>query len=164
MNEYLQTDLFFMAEAIKVAKKAMKIGDIPIGAIIVKDDTIVGKGYNKKHITKNPMDHAEIIALKKAASTLGDWRLNGCVLYSTMEPCIMCSGAIIHFRISRVVFGCLEPKFGGVVSNDRIFDIPSLNHRVEYSYGLYEQDIKKLMQKFFKELREKKKITSASKD
>lgn len=148
-------DYFFMKETIKTAKKAFKIGDIPIGSILVKDEKIIGRGYNKKFITKNPLDHAEIIAMRKGSIKIGDWRLNGCTLYSTMEPCIMCAGAILHYRVSRVVFGCLEPKFGGVISNDRIFDIKNLNHRVEYSYGIYEEEIKNMVKEFFKKIRKK---------
>ncbi|MEF3255427.1 MAG: nucleoside deaminase [Deferribacterales bacterium] len=135
---------------------ALKIGDIPIGAVLVKDNNIIGRGYNRKYISKNPLDHAEILALKRGSKKIGDWRLNGTTLYSTMEPCIMCAGAILHYRVSRVVFGCLEPKFGGVISNDRIFDIDTLNHKVEYSYGILEDEIKFLMKSYFREIRAKK--------
>lgn len=148
-----EKDLFFMRKTIDVAKRALKYGDVPIGAIVVLDDKIVSMGYNKKRITKNPLDHAEIIALRRAAKKIGDWRLNDCTLYSTLEPCIMCAGAILHFRIKRVVFGTLEPKFGGVVSNDKIFDIKTLNHRVAYEYGAYEEEIREMMRGFFKKIR-----------
>ncbi|ADR19161.1 CMP/dCMP deaminase zinc-binding protein [Calditerrivibrio nitroreducens DSM 19672] len=148
-------DLLFMKKTIQVAKRALKYDDVPIGAIVVMDGKIIASGYNRKKTTKNPLDHAEIIAMKKAARKIGDWRLNNCVLYSTLEPCIMCAGAILHYRIKRVVFGTLEPKFGGVVSNDRIFDIKTLNHRVEYEFGFFEEEIKGMMRDFFKKVRGK---------
>jgi len=148
-------DLLFMKKTIQVAKRALKYDDVPIGAIVVMDGKIIASGYNRKKTTKNPLDHAEIIAMKKAARKIGDWRLNNCVLYSTLEPCIMCAGAILHYRIKRVVFGILEPKFGGVVSNDRIFDIKTLNHRVEYEFGFFEEEIKGMMRDFFKKVRGK---------
>ncbi|MCX8085162.1 MAG: nucleoside deaminase [Calditerrivibrio sp.] len=146
-------DNIFMAKTIEVAKRALKYNDVPVGAIVVHGNTILSTGYNKKRVTKNSLDHAEIIALKRAAKKLGDWRLNECTLYSTLEPCIMCAGAILHFRIKRVVFGILEPKFGGVISNAKIFDIETLNHSVEYEYGIFEDKIRSLMQNFFKNLR-----------
>jgi len=150
-----EKDIYFMKKTIDVAKKALKYNEVPIGAIVVCDDKIVATGYNKKNKTKNPLDHAEIIALRRASKKIGDWRLNSCILYSTLEPCIMCAGAIIHYRIRRVVFGVPEPKFGGVISNDRIFDLTTLNHKVEYEYGLFEDEIKQMMRSFFLKLRGK---------
>jgi len=150
-----EKDIYFMKKTIDVAKKALKYDEVPIGAIVVCDDKIVATGYNKKNKTKNPLDHAEIIALRRASKKIGDWRLNSCILYSTLEPCIMCAGAIIHYRIRRVVFGVPEPKFGGVISNDRIFDLTTLNHKVEYEYGLFEDEIKQMMRSFFLKLRGK---------
>lgn len=150
-----EKDIYFMKKTIDVAKKALKYDEVPIGAIVVCDDKIVAAGYNKKNKTKNPLDHAEIIALRRASKKIGDWRLNSCILYSTLEPCIMCAGAIIHYRIRRVVFGVPEPKFGGVISNDRIFDLTTLNHKVEYEYGLFEDEIKQMMRSFFLKLRGK---------
>jgi tRNA(adenine34) deaminase len=150
-----EKDIYFMKKTIDVAKKALKYDEVPIGAIVVCDDKIVATGYNKKNKTKNPLDHAEIIALRRASKKFGDWRLNSCILYSTLEPCIMCAGAIIHYRIRRVVFGVPEPKFGGVISNDRIFDLTTLNHKVEYEYGLFEDEIKQMMRSFFLKLRGK---------
>ncbi len=148
-----EKDLFFMRKTIEVAKRALRYDDVPIGAIVVLNDKVISTGYNKKRLTKNPLDHAEIIALKRAAKKLGDWRLNECTLYSTLEPCIMCAGAILHYRIKRVVFGTTEPKFGGVISNDKIFDITTLNHKVEYEYGAYEEEIREMMRGFFKKIR-----------
>jgi len=150
-----EKDIYFMKKTIDVAKKALKYDEVPIGAIVVCDDKIVATGYNKKNKTKNLLDHAEIIALRRASKKIGDWRLNSCILYSTLEPCIMCAGAIIHYRIRRVVFGVPEPKFGGVISNDRIFDLTTLNHKVEYEYGLFEDEIKQMMRSFFLKLRGK---------
>lgn len=154
--EFDINDQQFMKEAILQAEQGAAAGDIPVGAIVVKDGEVIGKGYNRKFITGDPTDHAEMIAMKDAADHIGDWRLNGCTLYSTAEPCIMCSGAILHYRIDRVVFGVLEPKFGGVISHATLFDIPELNHRLTYTHGLFKEEIVTMMKTFFKQLREKK--------
>lgn len=146
-------DKFYMQKAIDLALLASEKGDVPVGAIVVKDDIVIAEGHNYKENSKDPTMHAELIALKNAAEKLGDWRLNGCTLYSTLEPCIMCAGAVIHYRIERVVFGVTEPKFGGVVTKATIFDIDSLNHKVEYSYGVFEEEIGLMMKSFFKKIR-----------
>jgi tRNA(adenine34) deaminase len=142
-----------MKYTIELAKKAFEKGDVPVGAIVVKNGDIIGEGHNEKEIFKDPTMHAELIALKNAAKYVGDWRLNDCTLYSTLEPCIMCAGAILHFRIQRVVFGVTEPKFGGVVTKAALFDIDTLNHKVRYSVGIFEEEIKELMKRFFKKRR-----------
>ncbi|MBZ4672592.1 MAG: CMP/dCMP deaminase zinc-binding protein [Deferribacteraceae bacterium] len=139
-----------MQIALNYAKKAFDNGDVPVGAIVVKDDKIIGNGFNIKEKTKDPTQHAEIVAMREAANVIGDWRLNDCTLYSTLEPCIMCAGAILHFRINRVVFGVAEPKFGGVITKANLFDINTLNHKVDYAYGIYEEEIKSIMRLFFK--------------
>lgn len=139
-----------MQIALDYAKKAFDNKDVPVGAIVVKNGKVIGNGFNLKEKTKDPTMHAEIVAMREAAVRVGDWRLNDCTLYSTLEPCIMCAGAILHFRIKRVVFGVPEPKFGGVITKANLFDIDTLNHQVDYAYGIYEEDIKSIMQLFFK--------------
>ena len=146
-------DKFYMRKAIDLAVLASKKGDVPVGAVVVNGNKVIAEGYNFKENSKDPTMHAELIALKNASEVLGDWRLNECTLYSTLEPCIMCAGAIIHYRIKRVVFGVVEPKFGGVVTKAKIFDIDSLNHRVDYSYGVFEEEISCMMKNFFKKVR-----------
>ncbi|TYB33486.1 MAG: nucleoside deaminase [Flexistipes sinusarabici] len=147
-------DKRLMDEAVKLAFEAFQSGDVPVGAVVVKDGEIIGRGSNKKELKKDASAHAEMLALQEAAEYLGDWRLNSCVLYSTTEPCIMCAGAILHFRISEVVFGVMEPKFGGVLSNVNLFDLDTLNHRVKYRYGLESEIITKLMKNFFRKIRD----------
>jgi len=142
-----------MEIALEFAEKAFELGDVPVGAIVVKDEKIIGNGFNLKEKTKDPTMHAEIVAMREAAYSIGDWRLNDCTLYSTLEPCIMCAGAILHFRIKRVVFGVTEPKFGGVITKANLFDIDTLNHKVDYAYGIFEDEIKTLMKNFFRKLR-----------
>lgn len=146
-------DRFYMEKALELATLASQMGDVPVGSIIVKDSTIIAEGYNLKENSKDPTMHAELIALKNAVVKTGDWRLNECTLYSTLEPCIMCAGAIVHYRIKRVVFGVSEPKFGGVITKANIFDIETLNHSVEYSYGIFEDEISSLMKSFFRKIR-----------
>jgi len=153
-EKFYLNDKRFMDEAVKLAFKAFQTGDVPVGAVVVKDDEIIGRGFNKKELTKDASAHAEMLALQEAAKYLGDWRLNLCTLYSTTEPCIMCAGAILHFRISEVVFGVREPKFGGVLSNASLFDLDTLNHRVKYRYGLESEVITKLMKDFFRKIRD----------
>lgn len=146
-------DSFFLDKAIILAEKASQMGEVPVGCIIVEDDKIIADGFNEKEQFSDPLRHAEIVALKKAAKFKGDWRLNKCALYTTMEPCIMCCGAILHYRIKKVFFCIRESKFGGVISKAKIFDIKGLNHSVEYAYGYREPYLKKLLSDFFKNIR-----------
>ena len=148
--------LKYMQLAYAEAQKALNIMEVPVGAVIVKDDKIIGTGYNKKETNKNPLSHAEIEAIYEACRNTGDWRLNGACMYVTAEPCIMCAGAILHARIDKVYFGVKEPKFGGVVSIANIFDINKMNHRVEYFSGLMSDEINQLMKSFFIKLRNSK--------
>ncbi len=142
----------YMQEAIIEARKAYEIGEIPVGAVIVKDGAIIGRGYNQKEKLIDPTSHAEIEAIKDASKNIKDWRLVGSTLYVTAEPCIMCSGAIMHARIDRVIFGVKERKFGGVVSHADILDIRTLNHRVEWLSGILEDEIADMMTSFFRAL------------
>lgn len=152
----MDNHLKYMQLAFLEAQKALNIMEIPVGAVIVKDDNVIGAGYNKKETNKNPLSHAEIEAIYEACKNTGDWRLNGAVMYVTAEPCIMCSGAILHARIDKVYFGVNEPKFGGVSSVAHIFDINKLNHKVEYSSGIMSEEICQMMKEFFVKLRNAK--------
>ncbi len=143
----------FMKEAIEQARIAYHNNDVPIGAVIVKDDIVISRGYNRSLERGNPLAHAEIEAINLAMKTLSSSRLNGCSLYVTAEPCIMCAGAILHARIDKVYFGVKEPKFGGIVSIANIFDIRDSNHRVEWLSSIMEEEIREMMKIFFKNLR-----------
>ncbi len=153
-------DIVFMKEALKEAYLAYRIGEVPVGAVIVKDDEIIGKGHNLRESLGDPTAHAEIIAIREASKIIGDWRLEGTTLYVTLEPCIMCAGAIVLARIERVVFGASDPKMGAIISKLRIFDIEGLNHRVVYEFGILEEESKKILKDFFKFLRDKEKWPS----
>ena len=152
----MDNHLKYMQLAYYQAQKAFDIMEVPVGAVIVKDDKVIGAGYNKKETNKSPISHAEIEAIQAACKNTNDWRLNGASLYVTAEPCIMCAGAILHARIDKVYFGVKEPKFGGVVSIANIFDINKMNHRVEYFFGLMSDEINQLMKSFFIKLRNSK--------
>lgn len=151
----MDSHIYFMQQAILQAKKAYDLMEVPVGAVIVKDNEIIGKGFNKKEQLNDPVSHAEIEAIKNACAYVGDWRLNDALMYVTAEPCIMCAGAVLQARIQKVFFGVKEPKFGGVVSNDNIFDKTDLNHKVSYEYGLLADEISELMKSFFLKLRQK---------
>lgn len=146
---------FYMREALKEAEKALAIGEVPIGAIIVKNDEIVGRGYNQKECLKDATNHAEILAVKNASQTIGGWRLTGCEMYVTIEPCVMCAGALYQTRIDKVYIGADDPKGGGVESLYQIFSDDRLNHIVEFESGILAEEAKALMQKFFRLLRKK---------
>lgn len=140
----------YMKEAIKEAKKAYKNGDIPVGVVIVKDDEIIARAYNKKNKNKNPLHHAEMIAIDKACKRVGDFRLEGCEMYVTKEPCVMCFGAILSARIDRVYYGACDLKYGIVAKADSI----KFNHKCEWVGGVMEQQCSQLLTNFFKEIRE----------
>ena len=143
----------FMLMAIEQAKMAETEGEVPIGAVIVCNGEVIGRGYNRKNSGKSALKHAEIVAIEDASKVTGDWRLDECSLYVTLEPCLMCAGAIIHARVRNVFFGTTEPKFGGVVSLANTFDIEKLNHRVNYAGGLFADEISAMMKAFFKNIR-----------
>ncbi len=147
-------DKFFMLEAIKEAQKAFEEGEVPIGAVVVHNNRIIGRGHNQTERLNDPTAHAEIIAITAAASYLKNWRLKDTTIYVTLEPCIMCSGAIVLARIKELVYALEDPKFGGTVSLYRIPEDPRLNHRVKVRKGPYGDLVKNLMQEFFKKLRE----------
>lgn len=151
-----KNDIYFMKRAILRAKAAAKCGEVPIGAVIVKDGEIVATGRNMRELRKNSLLHAEIIAIDRACKRLGRWRLHDCTLYVTMEPCPMCAGAIVNSRIKRVVYGCYDQKAGALGT---VFDMSQypLNHKYEITSGVMEQECAKLLSDFFAELRKRPK-------
>ena len=147
----------FMREAIRQAKKAAKLGETPIGAVIVRNGEIISRGYNKREIKKNALLHAECIAIDRACKKLGGWRLPGCELYVTLEPCPMCAGAILNERLERVYFGAYDKKSGCAGSAVNLFDINLCNYTLESHGGVMEEECVELLKGFFRELRKKKK-------
>lgn len=145
--------LKYMKEALKQAKKAYALGEVPIGCIIVYEDSIIGRGYNRRKTDKNTLSHAEIRAIGKASRKMGDWRLEGCTLYVTLEPCQMCAGAIVQARIPRVVIGCMSPKAGCAGSVLNILQMPEFNHQAEIVQGVMEEECSRMLSDFFAELR-----------
>ena len=154
--EQEKNDVFFMKEALKQAKKAGKIGEVPIGCVIVQDGQIIARGYNRRNTDKTTLSHAELAAIKKASKAVGDWRLEDCTLYVTLEPCQMCAGAIVQARMKRVVAGAMNPKAGCAGSVLNLLQVERFNHQVEFEHGVLEEECSKVLQEFFKELRKKK--------
>lgn len=149
-------DEYFMKMALNEAYKAYDIDEVPIGAVIVKDNKIVGTGYNLRESSKDPTTHAEIIAIRQGSQTLGGWRLKGCTMYVTIEPCPMCAGAIVNSRIERLVIGASDPKMGSCGTIMDITQNPKFNHQVEVEWGVLEKESSLIMKDFFKKLRRKK--------
>ncbi|WP_204488484.1 tRNA adenosine(34) deaminase TadA [Caldicoprobacter guelmensis] len=139
-----------MQQALLEAQKAFCLGEVPIGAVIVKEGEIIARGHNLRETEKDPTLHAEMVAIREAARYLGGWRLTGCELYVTIEPCPMCAGAIIQARIQRVVFGALDPKAGCAGSLYNLLQDPRFNHRVEVVGGVMEEECRRIMQEFFR--------------
>lgn len=148
----------YMKEALKQAKKAYTLGEVPIGCVIVYGDKIIGRGYNRRNTDKNTLSHAEITAINKASRFIGDWRLEDCTLYVTLEPCQMCSGAIVQARIPEVVIGCMNPKAGCAGSILNILQMPAFNHQVNITQGVLETECSDMLTTFFKELRVRNKL------
>ena len=147
----------YMREALKQAKKAYSLNETPIGCVIVYDEKIIARGYNRRNTDKNTLAHAEIAVIKKASKKLGDWRLEGCTMYVTLEPCQMCAGAIVQSRMTRVVIGCMNPKAGCAGSVLNLLQMDKFNHQVEVESGVLGEECSQMMSGFFRELREKKK-------
>ena len=143
----------FMREAYKQAKKAYALGEVPIGCVIVQNDKIIARGYNRRNTDKNTLAHAELTAIRKACKKTGDWRLEGCTMYVTLEPCQMCAGAIVQARIPKVVMACMNPKAGCAGSVLNILDMPAFNHQAEAVRGVLAEECAALLRTFFKELR-----------
>ncbi len=148
----------YMKEALKQAKKAYALGEVPIGCVIVYGNKIIGRGYNRRNTDKNTLAHAEITAINKASRFIGDWRLEDCTLYVTLEPCQMCSGAIVQARIPEVVIGCMNPKAGCAGSILNILQMPAFNHQVNITRGVLETECSDMLTVFFKELRVRNKL------
>lgn len=147
----------FMKEAIRQAKKAYALEEVPIGCVIVYEGKIIARGYNRRNTDKNTLSHAELIAIRKAAKKLGDWRLEECTMYITLEPCQMCAGAMMQARLTNAVIGCMNPKAGCAGSVLNILEMDGFNHKVHVERGVLEEECSQMLSQFFKELREKKK-------
>lgn len=157
-KKVLTADEKYMRQAIVQARKAEALGDVPIGCVIVFEDRIIARGYNRRNKDKSALAHAELIAIRKASRVLGDWRLEGCTMYVTLEPCQMCAGAIVQARIPRVVAGCMNPKAGCAGSILDLLHVERFNHQVEFCKGVLEEECQDLLTAFFKHLREMKKL------
>jgi len=160
LNLELGTSIFddehFMRDALRQARKAAKQDEVPIGAIIVHQGTVIGRAWNQVETLKDATAHAEMLALTQAESALGDWRLNECDLYVTKEPCPMCAGAIIHCRVRRVIFGCPDVKGGAAGGYWNLLQAPNLNHRCEITAGVLNDDCVRILKEFFAEARRRR--------
>jgi len=145
----LHSDDFFMGDALRQAAKAREAGEVPVGAVIVREGRIIARAFNQVELLKDATAHAEMLALTQAEAIVGDWRLTDCVLYATKEPCPMCAGALVHTRVSRVVFGASDPKRGAAGSAMNLLHCPALNHRCEITGGVREAECRALLQNFF---------------
>ena len=153
---YMSEEEKYMKEAIRQAKKAYALREVPIGCVIVYEGKIIARGYNRRNTDKNTTSHAEINAIRKASKKLGDWRLEGCTLYVTLEPCQMCAGAIVQARIDRVVIGSMNPKAGCAGSVLNLLEMDGFNHKVQVERGVLEEECSTMLSDFFRMLRKKK--------
>ena len=149
----MNRDEKYMREAIRQAKKASAIGEVPIGCVIVYQDKIIARGYNRRKTDKNTLSHAELNAIRKASKVMGDWRLEDCDMYVTLEPCQMCAGAIVQARMRRVYIGCMSPKSGCAGSILNLLQMEEFNHQVEIEQGILEEECSRMLSEFFSELR-----------
>jgi len=147
----------YMKAALREAKKAYALDEVPIGCVIVYEGKIIARGYNRRNTDKLTLAHAELMAIKKASKKIGDWRLEGCTMYVTLEPCQMCAGAIVQARMDEVVIGCMNAKAGSAGSVINLLDMKAFNHQVRITQGVLEEECSTMLSRFFKELREKKK-------
>jgi tRNA(adenine34) deaminase len=164
MKKELSEDERYMKLALKEAMKAYKLGEVPIGAVIVYEGKVIGRGYNRRNTDKTTLAHAEISAIKKASKVIGDWRLEGCTLYVTLEPCQMCAGAIIQARIDRVVMGSMNPKAGCGGSILNILEHEAFNHQAIVERGILKEECSAILTRFFKELRIRNKLEKCGKN
>ena len=155
--EQTDTDIKYMKAAVAQAKKAYKLNEVPIGCVIVHEGRIIGRGYNRRNTDKTALGHAEITAIKKACKIIGDWRLEECTIYITLEPCQMCAGAIVQSRIPRVVIGSMNPKAGCAGSILNILEMPQFNHVCSVTRGVLGDVCSRMLSDFFRELRNSKK-------
>jgi tRNA(adenine34) deaminase len=149
----LDGDSLFMEQALRLAEKAFKAGEVPVGAVVVQAGRIIARAYNQVELLKDATAHAEMLAITQAEAAVGDWRLNDCDLYVTKEPCPMCAGALVHVRIGRVIFGCADPRGGAAGGLMNLLQVPSLNHRCEITPGVLGEKSAALLQSFFRERR-----------
>ncbi len=154
----LTQDEKYMKQAIKQARKAESLEEVPIGCVITYEGKVIARGYNRRNTDKNTLAHAEIAAIRKASKKMGDWRLEGCTMYVTLEPCQMCAGALVQSRISRVVIGSMNPKAGCGGSVLNLLQMSQFNHQVDVERGVLEEECSEMLSSFFKGLREKKKL------
>jgi tRNA(adenine34) deaminase len=151
----LQSDHYFMGEALRQAVRAFEAAEVPVGAVVVRAGRVIGRAFNQVELLKDATAHAEMLALTQAENAVGDWRLTGCTLYVTKEPCPMCAGAIVHVRLARVVFGASDAKAGAAGTVLNLLQFPTLNHQCEITAGLRADESRALLQSFFAEQRAK---------
>lgn len=153
----METEEKYMREAVRQAKKAAEAGDVPIGCVIVSGDKIIARAYNQRNKKKTTLAHAELLAIQKASRKTGDWRLEECTMYITLEPCQMCAGAIVQARIPKVVIGAMNPKAGCAGSVLNILQVEQFNHQVDIKKGVLEEECSQMLSDFFRQLRKRKK-------
>jgi tRNA(adenine34) deaminase len=149
-----QNDEYFMREALRLANKAAKAGEVPVGAVVVRAGKIIGRAHNQVELLKDATAHAEMLALTQAEAAVGDWRLTDCDLYVTKEPCPMCAGALVHTRVRRVIFGCTDPSAGAAGSVMNLLQMPTLNHRCDIASGVLQDECAAILQNFFQKRRD----------
>ena len=147
------TDEYFMLEALRMARKAVKADEVPVGAVVVREGKIIGRAYNQVELLKDATAHAEMLAVTQAEAAVGDWRLTDCDLYVTKEPCAMCAGALVHTRVRRVIFGCADPVAGAAGSVINLLQMSTLNHRCDIASGVLENECAAILRDFFRERR-----------
>ena len=152
----MSDDEAFMQQALALAREAAELGEVPVGAVAVHDGKVIGTGFNRREVDRHPLAHAEMLAMDAAARSLGVWRLSGVTLYVTLEPCAMCAGALVQSRVTRLVFGAMDPKAGAVGSLYNLAQEPRHNHRLQVTSGILADDSRLLLKTFFERLREKK--------
>ena len=157
----MQTDVDFMREALRLARKAYDAEEVPVGAIVVRDGRVIGRAYNQVELLKDATAHAEMVALTQAQAAVGDWRLLDCDLYVTKEPCAMCAGALVHVRLRRLIFGCVDLRAGATGSVINLLQLPSLNHWCEIISGVLQNECAAILQEFFRKRRHQQAGTPA---
>lgn len=158
MQEQKKSDEKYMGQALKLAKKAAELDEVPIGCVIVHDGKVIARGYNRRNTDKSTLAHAEIAAIRKASRKLADWRLEECTMYVTLEPCQMCAGAIVQARIPRVVIGAMNPKAGCAGSIVNLLEMKEFNHLVDVTRGILEEECSQMLKDFFAGLRKRVKV------
>jgi tRNA(adenine34) deaminase len=149
----MQTDVDFMREALRMARKAFAAEEVPVGAVVVRDGKIIGRAYNQVELLKDATAHAEMLALTQAEAAVGDWRLTDCDLYVTKEPCAMCAGALVHLRVRRVIFGCVDERAGAAGSVINLLQMPGFNHQCDITSGILQNECAAILQDFFRKQR-----------